>query len=153
MKIRFGLLALAVCLFSQVPAPVTGQSTPPPILSDGSPTEAITFGDNRSVNVRSKGGRFPLVAADPNKVAQVQLQLTPGARSLTIALLDGGVLNSGAQNSAVAADGTTSFQIQPGAHPGLYRVLLIDGGTTTLLPFWVADPQNPRSNPPTVQAH
>jgi hypothetical protein len=135
-------------------SPPAAGSSPPSIQSDGAPTAAVTFPSGASAPMRSRSGRFPLVASSPGQAVTVKLQLPPGAaRNLVVQSLDGNALSAGAQTSAIAADGSTSFQFQPGARPGVYRVLLNDGGTMTLLQFWVADPQNPRSNPPTVQAH
>ena len=132
------------------PAP---DASPPSIQSDDSPIATVTFASGASIQISSPSGCFPLVASNAGEAHTINLQLPAGLpRNLIVQLLDGGALNAGGQSSAVSVDGTTSFQFRPGTKSGRYRVLLNDGGVTTLLQFWVADPQNPQANPPTVQA-
>lgn len=132
------------------PAP---EASPPSIQSDDSPSATVTFASGASTQISSQSGYFPLVASNAGEAHTINLQLPATApRNLIVQPLDGGALGAGAQSSAVSVDGTTSFQFQLGMKAGRYRVLLNDGGVTTLLQFWVADPQNPQANPPAVQA-
>jgi len=131
------------------PVPLTA----PSLTSDGSPTAAMSFPNGSSLAVRSKSGRFPLVAANAGQSLNIQLQFAPNAvdNGLIVQSLDGGVIPDAQGNSATAADGTASIQFQTGSRPGLYRVLLNQGGSISILQFWVADPQQPNSGPPALQ--
>jgi hypothetical protein len=142
-----------VCLAQSSASTPTVEASPPSIQSDDSPAATVTFASGASTQISSQSGYFPLVASNAGEAHTINLQLSAGApRNLTVQPLDGGAINAGAERSAVSVDGTTSFQFQLGMKAGRYRVLLNDGGVTTLLQFWVADPQNPQANPPTVQA-
>jgi hypothetical protein len=128
-------------------------SSPPPLSSDGSPSAAMTYPDGSGVQAQGRSGRFPLVAAGAGQSINLQLRFAGGAAStgLIVQNLDGGNIPATQINSTIAADGTASFQFQTGGKPGLYRVLINQGGSVSLLQFWVLDPTNAAANPPTVQ--
>lgn len=113
------------------------------LVSQQSCSAAVELADGRSASLRTTKGQFPVVLANSQQAVQVRVRLSGGLpRTVSISALDGGALNAG--NTSVALDGTASFSFQPASPPGLYRVLVNDGGDFTLLRFIVADPQNPR---------
>ena len=153
-----GLALLASVNFITLP-PASAQSSgsvvpkAPSLSSDGSPTAAMSFPNGSSLAVRSKSSRFPLIAANAGQTLNIQLRfaVSVAASSLIVQPLDGGVVPDAQGNSSIAADGTASVQFQTGNRPGLYRVLLNQGGSISVLQFWVADPQQPTSGPPVLQ--
>jgi len=157
MNHKIAVPAFAVLLVSSIAtavaqSPPPGPVSPPSILVNGSPTAAMTFPDGSSLGVRSKNGRFPLVAGPAGQSVNIQLRFAPNPTdtSLLIAPLDGGTVPQ--SSTSVAVDGTASSQFQPGIQPGLYRVLLNQGGAMSILQFWVADPQQPNAGPPALQS-
>jgi hypothetical protein len=150
------LIAASIGLIGSI---CLGQSDQPPsdpappfMLNDQSPTAAMTFADGRSLAIRSRKGRFSLVASKAGEVVNIQVRVSPAATGFTSAqCLDGGTLSAGAENIALDVDGAGSFQFQAGAKPGLYRVSLNYTSTITILQFWVADPNNPSGNPTALQ--
>jgi len=127
------VLSFAAALNGQTPAP-----SPPPLLSDGSPTASIQFADGRTLPIRSQGGQFPLVIGYAGQTMTVQCRIPAAIASrLVIQSLDGGTMSS---PTPVAADGTTTLQFQAGTQPGLYRILVILGDRSATLQFWVPIP-------------
>ncbi len=111
----------------------------------------ITFGDGTSLNVsKSETGDSELVALNPDEVVNLQLAfVTPNAgHRLVVQSLDGGVAQAVDRNSAPAADGTLKLSFRAGASPGLNRLLIINGATSSTLRFWVINTQQPDANPP-----
>jgi hypothetical protein len=141
------LAALAACCVFCFAATLNGQTaaaTPPPLLSDQSPTASILFPDGRSLPIRSSGGKFPLVIAYAGQTFTVQYRIPAAIASLlVIQPLDGGAISAA---SPVAADGTTAFQYQFGTGPGLYRIYVGLGNFSAVLQFWV--PLTNGDNPP-----
>jgi len=157
MNHKIAVPAFAVLLVSSIAtavaqSPQPSPASPPSILVNGSPTAAMTFPDGSSLGVRSKNGRFPLVAGPAGQSVTIQLRFAPNPTnaSLIAAPLDGGTMVA-SQITSVAVDGTASIQFQPAIQPGLYRVLLNQGGAMSILQFWVADPQRPNAGPPALQ--
>lgn len=124
-------------------------------MDSQSPTVAVTFSDGKSVAIRSKHGHFPLIGANASETVSVQVQFAPASSGAAAAqCLDGGMLSTGAENIALAGDGSGSFSFQVGSKPGIYRVSLTgEGGAAATLQFWVADPDAGDSNPPSLQAN
>jgi len=141
------LAALAACWLLFFAATARGQSpspTPPPLLSDGSPTASIIFPDGKSLPVRSQGGRFPLVVGYAGQTFTITCRIPPAIlNKLVLEALDGGVLSP----PTVNADGTTTLQYQFGTQPGLYRILVELGSYSATLQFWVPGPGD---NPPVL---
>jgi hypothetical protein len=121
-------------------------ASPPPLLSDGSPTASIQFADGRTLPIRSQDGQFPLVIGYAGQTMTVACRIPAAIASrLVIQSLDGGAISA---LSPVAADGTTLLQFQTGTQPGLYRVLVILGSYSATLQFWVPSPTG--DNPPVL---
>jgi len=148
------LLALSACAFCGLIPIAPAQTAMPPSSTDGkSPTALITFASGKSCRIRSQNGRFALVAASAGETVSVELRFPPGiVESANVQCLDGGVLSAGAENISLDADRLGSFRFQVGSKPGLYRVPINSGGAAATLQFWVLNPDNPRSNPATLQA-
>ena len=144
-------LAFAATVSLPLVLPVQAQT----MSSASSPTAAMTFADGSSLSTRCKEGQFPIVAALGGQTVNIQLQfpLTAALSSLIIEPLDGGSLINGPSEMSIAVDGGVSIQFQPENGPGLYRILLNQAGSMSLLRFWVADPQQPNSGPPAIQPH
>lgn len=146
------IFAANILLFSvghgQASQPIAASA--PLLPADQSSTAAITFSDGSSLKVESASTRFPLVAAAAGQTLNIQLRFPSslGRAAIIPQALDGGNVSA---DSATAADGTASIQFQPASQPGLYRVLLKAGNLTTMLQFWVADPQNSSLNPPALK--
>ncbi len=142
-------LAFAATVSLPLVLPVHAQT----MSSASSPTAAMTFADGLSLSTRCKEGQFPIVAAPGGQTVNIQLQfpLTAALSSLIIEPLDGGSLPSEQSETSIAADGAVSIQFQTGNGPGLYRILLNQAGSMSVLRFWVADPQQPNSGPPALQ--
>lgn len=121
-----------------------------PLADDATPVAAsVTFSDASSVNITSKRGQFPLVAIGPKETISVSLQFVLAVdNSLILQALDGGKTSQ--PNVSVGTDGKASIAFESGIKPGIYRVSLNQGGTSTTLQFWVADPQNPELAPPSL---
>ena len=143
--------AVAACCVFCVAAKLYGEraeATPPPLLSDQSPSASILFPDGRSLPIRSSGGKFPLVIAYAGQIFTVQCRIPPAIASrLVIQPLDGGAISAA---SPVAADGTTTVQYQFGTGPGLYRIYVGLGNFSAVLQFWV--PLANGDNPPLLTA-
>lgn len=112
----------------------------------------MSFADGRSIALRSMSGRFPLVAANPGETVSVKLRFASQGGVAVAQCLDGGALSNGADNIALDANGSGSFQFQLGAKPGLYRVVISSGRAVSTLQFWVTDPTTPAANPAALQA-
>jgi len=129
--------ALAACCVFFSAAQLDGQTpvaTPPPLLSDQSPTASILFPGGRSLSIRSHGGQFPLVIGYSAQTFTVQCRIPPAILSnLIIAPLDGGSISPPTLNP----DGTTTLQYQFGGQPGLYRILVGFPPFFATLRFWV----------------
>lgn len=114
------------------------------------PSATFTFGNGRQVRAHTATSRFRLVGLDPGEIVDVALELPAGlSDSATAQSLDGGKLISFAKSQA-GVGGLASIRFQAGNQPGLYRVFIPGSSPPLLLQFWVADAQNPKSNPPVV---
>jgi hypothetical protein len=129
--------ALAACCVFFFAAKLHGQTagaTPPPLLSDQSPTALITFPGGSSLAIRSHGGQFPLVIGYAAQTFTVQCRIPAAILSnLIMAPLDGGSISQPVLNP----DGTTTLQYQFGGQPGLYRILVGFPPFFATLRFWV----------------
>src|SRR5919106_4698547 len=120
MKTKLIVLT-GIALLSTLPA----QADPP--FSD-----VITFTNGQGIRGRGTAGRFPPVALNRLETASIKLQFaaTMAGTPVIVQALDGGGLGLAADSAAIALDGTTSFQFQVADQPGLYRVLVIAGGSS-----------------------
>ncbi len=163
-KKMFSIPCLAAITFAAIYLPadyLSAQSippAPPPNLSlvpptDAGPTATIAFANSASVRTHSKGGHFRLTGISPSETVNVRLQfpLSFASAPLLVTALDGGEVRVQRQYSVIAADGTTAIRFKAGDQPGLYRVLVMAGESRSVLKFWVADPKNPKDNPPVLQ--
>jgi len=132
------------------PLPGPTITTEPP--AENGPTATISFAGKARFEAKSAKGRFPLAGIRPNETAEIRLQFASdwANTSITVQALDGGKVSAKAKDAVIAADGTASFRFQAGAQPGLYRIVVIGAESTTTLKFWVADPENPKANPPVI---
>lgn len=130
MKVKI-IALVSLILLSTLPA-----QADPPAFSD-----VITFATGQGVRGRSTAGRFAPVALNPLETAAIKLQFaaTLVGKPVIIQALDGGGLGLAADSAAIALDGTTSFQFQAGDQPGAYRVLVIAGGTASMVQFEVPE--------------
>jgi hypothetical protein len=140
-----------------VPSPVIIPPVPAPTVAPALPHKAgpsatITFAGSEPFKTRSKSGLFRLTGIRPGEVVEVKLQFPSewAKTNVVIQALDGGNVSAQAKDALVAADGSASFRFQAGNQPGLYRVSAIGGGSSSILKFWVADPKNPKANPPVL---
>ncbi len=149
LKVLGGVAAAASIFFAaKLPAQTAQVTTAvaPSLLSDGNPTVSIQFADGRSLPLRSRDGRYPLVLASFGQTLTVTARIPVALASLLVFQpLDGGIFSA---QSPLAADGTTVFHFQPGTQPGLYRVLVILGSHSAALQFWVPNPAG--ENPPAL---
>jgi hypothetical protein len=137
---------------SPVP-PVPPPNLSLPVPADTGPAATIVFPNSTSVRTHSSRGHFRLTGIRALEMVRVHFRfpLSFASTAMIVSALDGGEVNVSPGHDSVAADGTASLQFKAGDHPGLYRVLLVAGGNRSLLKFWVADPQNPKANPPHLQ--
>jgi hypothetical protein len=150
-------LASAPALLSSPQSPAI-PLPPPPNLSlvppaDAGPVATIGFANSTSVRTRSSGGQFRLTGIRPHEAVNIRLQFPVSLASapLLATALDGGEASVQGQRSLIAFDGTISMRFKAGDKPGLYRVLVVAGASRSVLKFWIADPQNPKANPPVLQ--
>jgi hypothetical protein len=130
-----------------VMTPAFGQASDISIVNAG-----VCFANGSSIEMRGAGGHFPLVATTAAEKLTIMLRFASNSNSsLIVQPLDGGVLAS-PSTSSIAADGTASIQFQPGRQPGLYRVLVNQGGRMSVVQFWVPDPESAESGPPALTA-
>ncbi len=154
-NLRYAAILCAVAI-SIVPVDAQGQNAPgqtlPPLPINGSPTAVMTYPDGSSLIVLSKNGRFPLAVGPAGGAVSIQLRFLPNPidSSLMVGPLDGGTVPDSQMSTAIGVDGTVTIQFQPDTQPGLYRVLLNQAGTMSLLQFWVADPDCPLCGPPAL---
>ncbi|HYJ05823.1 MAG TPA: hypothetical protein VEX43_11855 [Chthoniobacterales bacterium] len=115
------------------------------------PAATYIFGDGKRLTTRSRTGRFRLVGLRAGEVVDIALQLPARlpAGSAMAQPLDGGKLISFSR-SDVDVGGLATIRFQAGSQPGLYRVFVPGFGAPSLIQFWVADPNNPRANPPVM---
>jgi hypothetical protein len=134
---------------AQSPAPIA--ASPPDLHANDSPSVAVTYPDGSSLTARGSKGQFPLIAAVAAQTLNIELRFPPNAaKGLIVQPLDGGT-SPQANGASTRLDGTASAQFQPNNQPGLYRVLLYQGGKISILQFWVPDPQRPDSGPPALK--
>lgn len=137
----------------RLPAPVepsTPELVPPGAVAGLRPIATFTFGNGQKIKARSTTRRFRLVGLYPGEIVDIALQFPAGlANSATAQSLDGGKLISFSK-SPLGVNGVASIRFQAGTEPGLYRVFVPGTSPPVLLQFWVADPNNPRANPPVV---
>ena len=74
--------------------------------------------------------------------AAIKLQFATALAGTPVIIqaLDGGTVTLADPSTTVATDGTTAFQFQVADQPGLYRVLVIAGGTVSMVQFSVPAP-------------
>lgn len=140
-------LKLAVfCAICGAPLPVFAQSGALP-SRDPAVGVTITFPGAVPIKTRGSGRHFPLVGARPHQSIEIKLQFSPAFANTPVVAqaLDGGSVRPASQTAALAGDGSVSLRFQAAEPPGLYRVLVNAGGTTSVLRFWV---QNPNSREP-----
>lgn len=120
-------------------------------ITDNRPSATITFANAKSLTTKTQAEQF--VSINPGEKVSVQLQFPPtlATSAVIVQPLDGGIISAADQNNAVGLDGKASLQFRAGMQPGLYRVLVIAGGTSSAIQFWVADATNPPANPPTLK--
>jgi hypothetical protein len=106
------------------------------------PSHVITFASGQASRSHSAEGRFASVALNPLETAAIKLQFatTLADTPIIVQPLDGGTLGLTDESAAVTADRTISFQLQAGASPRLYRVLVTAGGTVSMVQFSVPLP-------------
>ena len=106
------------------------------------PSAVITVASGQARRSHSAAGRFAPLSLNPLGTAAIKLQFaaTLAGTPVTIQALDGGSVGLTDQSATIASDGTISFQFQAGAPPGLYRVLVIAGGTVSMVQFSVPSP-------------
>jgi len=106
------------------------------------PSAVTTFASGQASRSHSAAGQFSPLSLNPLETAAIALQFatTLAGTPVIVQPLDGGSVGLSDQSAAVAADGTTSFQFQAADQPGLYRVLVIAGGTVSMVQFSVSSP-------------
>ena len=146
------LLAGSLCA---QPPPLPEPTIAPAQSVESGPSAKMTFVGQPSFEMQSRKGRFLLAGLRPHETVDIQLQFSTrwANKSIVVQALDGGNLSTQPGNSVIAADATVSFRFQAGDQSGLYRVLVIGGGGSSTLKFWVPDPANPKANPPVVNSH
>lgn len=116
------------------------------------PKATLLFHGATPLKVKSKEGLFPLTSIRPREVVEIQLQFPVASANtpLIIQAPDGGELLGAPKGVVLGADGTASFRFKVSDQPGLYRISISGAGGSTMLKFWVSDPQNSRANPPVI---
>lgn len=95
---------------------------------------------------------FRVAGIRPHETIDIKLQFSSewAGTPLVLQALDGGNVSATPKNAVIAEDGTASFRFQAGDQPGLYRVSIIGAAGGSTLKFWIADPKNPKANPPVL---
>jgi hypothetical protein len=118
-------------------------------------TASIDFGNDALVTVSSRQGRFDRVGLRHDQTVDIAVQypdVRPGA-TIAVEALDGGQIIAVGKSLTVGADGTIRFKFRAGHQPGNYQIVLRQKGRELGLQFWVRDEENPRNNPPVVDAN
>jgi hypothetical protein len=147
MQSKCLLLALSAWAFCALIPIAPAQTAAPQTATKA----AITFANAGSLTLHSTQTGFPMIGLNANEAVTIELQFPQTIAGTLIAIqpLDGGSVTG--QNTLIAVDGKTSFQFRAASQPGLYRVLFNANGKPSLFRFWVADPNNPAANPPTLR--
>jgi hypothetical protein len=130
-----------LCSISTLPAQTDSLGFAVPAALPAS-SAVTTFANGQASRSHSAAGRFAPLSLNPLGTAAIKLKFaaTLAGAPVTIQALDGGSVGLTAQSATIASDGTISFQFQAGAPPGLYRVLVIAGGTVSMVQFSVPSP-------------
>ncbi|MEN3367884.1 MAG: hypothetical protein V7609_27 [Verrucomicrobiota bacterium] len=115
-------------------------------------TASISFANATEIKTRaSSSGRFQLVGLNSREVVRIAVDFptTLASASITAQPLDGGKIVGPPRDVGKGAE-AGSIRFQAGDQPGLYRVLITAGGSRSILQFWVADPNNPKAEPPVL---
>ena len=89
------------------------------------------------------------IALDPQELATIDVQLSPGSGTIRLLAPNGGAINNGdGKLSVVTTEATRNitFSFKPGTSRGLYTVELCDGQRTQTLQMW-AGPEPPLGQP------
>jgi hypothetical protein len=134
--------SVTLCSISTLPAQTDSLVSSAPATSPPAASGVITFASGQAIRAHSAAGRFPPVTLNPLETASIKLRFaaTLAGAPVIVQPLDGGTVGLTDQSATVALDGTTSFQFQAANQPGLYRVLVIAGGTVSMVQFSVPAP-------------
>jgi len=150
------LLTLAATTLAETPdIPPLPAPTVAPVLQERiEPKATLLFNGATPLKMKGKGA-FPLTAIRPREVVEIKLEFPLAAANapLIIQAADGGALVGSPKGVVIGADGAAAFRFQVSDQPGLYRLSINGGGSSTMLKFWVSDPQNARANPPVITPH
>jgi hypothetical protein len=117
------------------------------------PVATIGFSNAPSVRSHCVNGHFRPAAVYANESVIIRLEYQPTFAGIPIeaTALDGGDVIVPTSNPAVDGNGVGWVRFRAGKQPGLYRVLILTGGSRSTLKFWVDDPKNPAGNPPAIR--
>lgn len=133
----FTIICLPAGTLSAQSIPPVPEPTPGTPAPESGPTAHITMDDDTTVSVKSRGGRTQRVLLYPGQTASVMLRYEGYAGgALTAVALDSGRITVGR-----ATEEGIPLQFDGVNQPGLYRILLNCGGSTSLLQFWVPEPE------------
>jgi hypothetical protein len=115
-------------------------------------TVTVTLSATQSVSVNSTAGVSDKIALQPNQSVDVIVKFAAPktGHNVNVDALDGGRVVIAGNSTSVAASNSVHFNLQVAGEPGICRVVLRDGAQEIGFQFWVLDPNNPNSNPPTV---
>jgi len=130
---RFFLLALIANVSIWSNSTLHGQTAPlvPLVL--------VSFANEQPVHLHRHDGRFAPVTINPGETASIHLRF-PAAYAgtpLVIEATDSGYVELTEQSATIDSQGRATFQFQSGDDPGLYRILILAGGTPSMLQFSV----------------
>ena len=157
VQVGIGLAFLVSASFFATPRLAAQTSSQPgslPLSRTGNgPIAVISFADGSSLTTSAERGVSDLVALQPEEAVNLQLNFpaSTAGRRVVVQSLDGGFAKASGDGSIVNPDGTLNLTFQAGASPGLNRILILDGGTSSLLRFWVINTEQPTANPPLLR--
>lgn len=146
--------AVVACLGLGLCAPrAAAQVTSAPASTTSSAWGQIQFSgsDGSSISLDHLGGDLPTVNI-PRGIASVRIDsLLPAlfaGKTVRVSSVDGGGLSSGQLRAnslvfTVGSDGRLIFTYAPSPYPGVYRVLIDSGSTSTVLKFAVPAATDP----------
>lgn len=137
----------------------SGPPAQPPGLhkSHGFAVEAmasIEFGDGTLVTVSSHQGSFDRVGLRHDQMVDIAVQYpaTSAGETISVDALDGGQIIAAGKHLTIGTDGTIHFKFRAGHQPGNYQIVLREGTKEVGLQFWVRDDDQPKNNPPVLNA-
>jgi hypothetical protein len=119
-------------------------------LPQTAPLATVIFPDNWFIKTRCTDGLSPMMGISATETVNVQVTFPPTVvgQTITVEALDGGMAGATKTDETLGVDGVVPFNFTAGDQPGLYRIVVKVGDTSSTLQFWITDPDNPDETPP-----